>query len=311
MSISFPLHSERRMSVVIALVLLPWLAVVLFTAGAWAAINFLGYAIIVFVSGYGIVRGALPAFVRSANHRSRSSAWHPCDLGSDRVLAEAGSSAYLGSGSVARTVGGRRKLGFWSDRTLWAKSTIAYGGSLVLLSVLICTVFFLPSALKDAVLRHDGSFNWMYVDTQYNYSISAGIKSGNTPPNTPGTATAELLYHFGPYAPAAAISRLTGLDLGDALARVTRGASLWALVLSCFGLGTLLSLKATGEKFGGIMSVAGLFFYGSLLSLFTNERNSSSHVTGAILFKIPRVEVLANGRSFQPSDLRAFGASRP
>ena len=118
------------------------------------------------------------------------------------------------------------------------------------------------------------------------------------PPKRPGTATAELCYRFGPYAPSAAVSRITGLALGDAYARVTRGASLWALVLSCFGLGTLLSLKATGEKFGGIVSVAGLFFYGSLLSLFTEETSTSSYVTGAILFKIPNVQVLGNGGPF-------------
>ena len=189
-------------------------------------------------------------------------------------------------------------LGLWSDRALWAKSTVAYGGALVVLSVLICAVYFLPGARNDAVLRRDGSFNWIYADTQYFHSMAAAIKSGDSPPKDPGTATEELLYHFGPYAPAAAISRLDGLDLGDAFARVTRGASLWALVLSCFGLGTLLSLKATGGKFGGIMSVAGLFFYGSLLSLFTDERNSSSYVTGAILFKIPTVEVLGDGGPF-------------
>lgn len=164
--------------------------------------------------------------------------------------------------------------------------------------MLICAVYFLPGARNDAVLRHDGSFNWIYVDTQYNQSIAAAIKSGGSPPKDPGTATTDLLYHFGPYAPAAAISRLDGLNLGDAYARVTRGASLWALILSCFGLGTILSLKATGGRFGGIMSVAGLFFYGSLLSLFTNETNSSSHVTGAILFKIPGVEVPGQGGPF-------------
>ena len=129
-------------------------------------------------------------------------------------------------------------------------------------------------------------------------SVAAGIKSSDGPPKEPGTSTAELLYHFGPYAPAAAISRFDGLQLGDAFARVTRGASLWALVLSCFGLGTLLSLKATGEKFGGVMSVAGLFFYGSLLSLFTDERNGSSYVTGAILFKIPTWPYSADGGPF-------------
>ena len=165
-------------------------------------------------------------------------------------------------------------------------------------SVLICGVFFLPGARNDAIQRPDGSFNWIYVDTQYFHSMAASIKSSDGPPRDPGTATEELLYHFGPYAPAAAISRLDGLNLGDAFARVTRGASLWALVLSCFGLGTLLSLKATAAKFGGIASVAGLFFYGSLSSLFTDERVSSSHVTGAILFTIPNVAVTADGGPF-------------
>ena len=114
-----------------------------------------------------------------------------------------------------------------------------------------------------------------------------------------GTKTAELLLSFfAPYAPAGAISRLDGLNLGDAYARVTRGASLWALVLSCFGLSTLLSIKATGEKLGGIMSVAGLFFYGSLLSLFSPEANSSSHISRAILFAIPNVDVLGSGGPF-------------
>ena len=91
---------------------------------------------------------------------------------------------------------------------------------------------------------------------------------------------------------------LTGLDLGDAVARVTRGASLWALVLSCFGLGTLLSLKANGRKFGGIMSVAGLFFYGSLLALFTDERTTKGPLAGALLFNIPDVGVPADGGPF-------------
>ena len=46
------------------------------------------------------------------------------------------------------------------------------------------------------------------------------------------------------------------------------------------------------------MSVTGLFFYGSLLSLFTDELNSSSYVTGAILFVIPTVAVPADGGPF-------------
>jgi hypothetical protein len=297
MSLNVLLSSERRMSVAMALVFLPWIAVVLTTAGGWAALTFFGYAIVVLAAGYGIVSVALPAPIRTETIllapatgilaiSALTAFW--LRLGLPLIWAPA---LWLGP-----TVAGALRLR--SNRSSLAKSTVAYCGALAVLSVAICAVYFLPGARNDAVLRHDGSFNWIYVDTQYFHSMAATIKSGAPPPKDPGTATKELFYHFGPYAPAAAISRLTGLDLGDAFARVTRGASLWALVLSCFGLGMLLSLKATGGRFGGIMSVTGLFFYGSLLSLFSEELNSSSHVTGAILFKIRDVEVLADGGPF-------------
>ena len=298
MSLNVFLSSERRMPVTMALVFLPWIATVLFTAGAWAAVNFLGYVVIIFAVGYFVASMALPASARSQKQCSRSRARHPGDLGPDRVLVEAGASAYLGRLLLWLGLMAAGAMSLWRDRSLWANSSIGYGGALVVLSVLICAVYFLPGARNDAVVRRDGSFNWIYVDTQYFHSVAASIKNSDGPPKAPGTSTEELRYHFGPYAPAAAISRLDGLELGDAFARVTRGASLWALVLSCFGLGTLLSLKANGGKFGGVMSVAGLFFYGSLLSLFTNELNASSSVTGAILFVIPTVAVPADGGPF-------------
>ena len=291
------IRSEYRMPVVCALVFLPWLAVVLFTAGGWAALNFLAYAVVISAAGYGVMSLALPAPVRTEvivlapavgilAISAVSAFWLRLRL--PLVWVPALWLAFAAPGI----------LGIWADRTIWMKKTVAFGRTLAILSVLICAVYFLPSAHSDAVLRRDGSFNWIYVDTQHFYAISAGIRGGESPPRAPGTATEELLYHFGPYVPAAAISRLDGLDLGDAFARVTRGASLWALVLSCFGVGTLLSLKANGGKFGGIASVAGLFFYGSLLSLFTDERSSASYVTGAILYKIPGIDVLADGGPF-------------
>jgi hypothetical protein len=290
-------RSESRMPVAMALVFLPWLAVVLFTGGGWAALNFSGYAILVLAVGYSVVSVALPVSTRSETIIFAPAA--------GILVISALTAFWLRLGLpliwvsvlwLGLMVAGAASL--WGDRNLWTKETVAYGRTLAVLSALICAVYFLPGACNDAVSRRDGSFNWIYVDTQYFYSIAASIKTGEEPPKTPATATAQLLYHFAPYAPAAAISRFDGLDLGDAFARVTRGASLWALILSCFGLGTILSIKATGQKFGGIMSVAGLFFYGSLLSLFTNELNSSSHVTGAILFKIPDVAVLADGGPF-------------
>jgi hypothetical protein len=297
MSLSVFLESERRNLVVMGLVFLPWVAVVLVTAGGWATLNFLAYAMMVSAVGYFLVNLALPAEARAEAIMLAPAAgilvisaltafW--VRLGLPLIWV---SVLWLGLAS-----GGA--LCSWKDRALWVKGTVAYGGALVLLSVLICGLFFLPGARNDAVLRRDGSFNWIYGDTQYFQSVAASIKNSVGPPKAPGISIEELRYHFGPYAPAAAISRFDGLELGDAFARVTRGASMWALVLSCFGLGTFLSLKANGGKFGGVMSVAGLFFYGSLLSLFSDEKNGSSYVTGAILYTIPTVAVPADGGPF-------------
>ena len=305
------LSSERRLSVIMAVAFLPWVAVVFVTAGGWAAVNFVLYAIIVLAAGYSIVGMALPAPSRAQNIVLAPAVG---------ILAVSALTAFwvrlalplVWVSILWLILMAAGLLYLWSDRSLLSKENVAYGGAIVLLSVLICVVYLLPGARNDAVRRADGSFNWMYVDTQYNYSIAAAIKSGS-PPKEPGTYAVELLYHFGGYAPAAAISRFDGLDLGDAYARVTRGASLWALMLSCLGVGTLLSLKASGEKFGGIMSVAGLFFYGSLLALFTDERNSSSYVSGATLFKLPEVGVGHDGGPFSHlvlghSELHALGA---
>ena len=247
MSLSVFLGSERRMPVVMGLVFLPWVAVVLFTAGGWATLNLLGYAIMVFAVGYLIVNLALPADARGEALllapaagilviSSLTAFWVRLGLPLNWV-----SAPWLGLAAAGAVCS-------WKDRALWMKGTVAYGGALVLLSVLICGVYFLPGARNDAVLRRDGSFNWIYGDTQYFHSVAASIKNSDGPPKAPGISTEELRYHFGPYAPAAALSRLDGLALGDAFARVTRGASLWALVLSCFGLGTFLSAQSQRRK---------------------------------------------------------------
>lgn len=290
-------NAEVRTASVMAAVCVPWVVVVLFTAGGWAALNLIGYSVTAAAAGYAVIRFALSAQLRSDSIllapatgvlvlSSGTALW--VRLGLPLVWASALWFALFALGAAS----------LWLDRRLWMQSRVAYGKSLVALSVLICGIYFLPGARNDAVLRHDGSFNWIYGDTQYFDSVAASIKNSQGPPKAPGESIEELRYHFGGYAPAAAISRFDGLALGDAYARVTRGASQWALLLSCFGLGILLSLKANGGKFGGLMSVAGLFFYGSLLSLFTDERNGSSFVTGAILHTLHMPSVPANGGPF-------------
>lgn len=287
----------HRPSVVMALVFLPWLIAVLAMSGVWAALNLLGYALVVCAAGYAFVRFTVPAVARAD------------------ALVFAPALGILGVSSLTAlwlrfglplvwasviwlllVIVGVPSLS--SDRSLLSRKSTAYGVALATFSFLICAIFFFPSARRDAVRRADGSFNWIYVDTQYFNSIAADIESGDRPPRAPGDSAVELRYHFAAYTPAAVITRLTRIDLGTAFARVTRGASFWALLLSCFGLGRILSRKATGSDFGGIMAVAGLFFYGSLCSMFTDSYNSSGHVVRAILFRIPDVDVLADGGPF-------------
>lgn len=158
MSLHVLLSSERRMPVGMALVFLPWIAVVLFTAGSWAALTFFGYAIMVFAAGYSIVSVALPTPTRTQNMvlapavgilaiSALTAFW--LRLGLPLVWVPALWLGLMAAGAP----------GLWSDRALWAKSTVAYGGTLVILSVLICAVYFLPAARNDAVLRCDGLQN--------------------------------------------------------------------------------------------------------------------------------------------------------
>lgn len=289
--------SAPKIPVAMGLVFLPWIGVVLYTAGLWAALHVLAYALTVIAIGYGLIAAALPAPARAQvillspalgvlSISAFTAFW--VRLGMPLIWAPALWLVPMLFGAAC----------LWRDRTAWTHSVVAYGFGLALLSVLICAVCFYPSASTDMMQRQDGSFNWKYIDTQQFYSIAESIKDGATPPRTPGTVTVELLYHFGPYAPAAAISRLDGLDLGDAVARVTRGTSLWALLLSTYAVGMLLSLKATGTKFGAIMSVAGFFFYGPLLLMvpFDGPRFSSgSNLIGSLFFKTPNEHMLPMG----------------
>ncbi len=279
------------------LVFLPWILIVVATAGFWGALAFVVYALVALAVGSTLIVAALPAVSRV------ESVYLAPALGV--LILSALGALWLRLGLsilwvpllwLVLCIPGAVAL--WKDRGNIRTSSVKFGRTLAILSTLVALIYFLPPARNDAVMHRDGSFQWMYVDTQHFYAIAADLKNADGVPKGPGTTTEYLRYHFGPYVPAAVISRVTGLSVGDSLVRITRAASLWSLVLAVFGLGTMLSLKANGKTFGGVMCVAGLFFYGALLALFTNEVNSASHVSGAILFVIPNVNVLADGGPF-------------
>ncbi|HKO18381.1 MAG TPA: hypothetical protein VJU82_05805 [Acidobacteriaceae bacterium] len=288
---------EQKLLSCLALTLLPWLAVIAITAHFSGLLNVVGYILLVTAVGCELTCLLVPPERRS----------HVLVLAPALGILGVSSLPALwlrlrlplaGCSGIWLVLFAAGVFSLWKDRSRWLNGTIAFGRCLAVLSALVCFLFFLPAARNDAVRRTNGSFNWMYVDTQHFYALSESAVQDNRPPRTPGTATAELLYHFGPYVPAAVLSQVDGLDIGDALARVTRGASIWALILSTFALGTLLAIRTTRASYAGIATVAGLFFYGSPLALFADEWNVSSHVTGAILYTIPYIAVPADGGPF-------------
>jgi len=234
-------------------------------AGVWIAVSVIGLALLLFVSGYAVICAILPATARSGAMvlspaagmlvlSALSAFW--LRLGFPLVLVAVIWLVLFVAGII----------GLWADRLVVTAARLEHAPALLVLAVMICVIYFLPSAFNDAVSRADGGFTWLSIDTQLYHSMVVSIRN-STPPKMAGSFTSELCYHFGPYTVAAAVSLFVRIAESDALVRVTRGVEQWALLFSCLGLGTMLSLKANGKKFGGIASVAGLFFYGSVLSL--------------------------------------------
>jgi hypothetical protein len=275
---------------------LPWLLAVLALSGVRTAWVFALYGALVTTAGYSVVSVLASAARRNAMLLAPA-------VGIVLVSSVVALGLRVGVGiawaPVVWCVLALAGLpGLWRDRRQWIERAVPFGAWLGLLSLLICGLYFVPAARRDAVRRQDGGFNWIYVDTQFFYAISAELETGILPPRIPGTYEEVMRYHFAPYVSAAVLARTAGIPLGDSFARVTRGASLWALVLSTFGLGLMLARMATGAELGGILGVAGLFFYGSMGSLFTDAPNSSGYVTGALLYKIQALEVPADGGPF-------------
>jgi hypothetical protein len=273
-----------KTSFVLILALLPWTIVALFTAGLSGALVLVAYGVLAFLAGFAVVSAILPPQDRACaivlapaagvlTLSALTAFWLRLGLPLPWVPLIWLGLAAVGTIAVLR---GREQL---------RSSRLDYGIPLIAVSVLICAIYFLPGALSDAVLRSDGSFSWFNIDTQLYNSMVVSIRDSVSPPKMAGTATAELRYHFGPYAVAAGISLLTRIAEGDALVRVTRGVEQWALIFSCFGLGTILSLKANGRAFGALMSVVGLFFYGSVLSLFSGVVNPHPVAAWPMLFE--------------------------
>lgn len=166
-----------------------------------------------------------------------------------------------------------------------------------LLSIIICSVYFLPPAFREAVILPDGTFQWLYVDQQYHMAVAAAIKTADGRPRMPGMHEAELYYHFGADAISGALSAALPVSLAHSYARVLRGLTQFTLMVGCLGLGFVL-VRVTGfPPIAALGSPILMFFYGSLSALFSPIYNSSTTFNDPVLFNLP-LSVLVNGGPF-------------
>jgi hypothetical protein len=276
--------------------LLPWIIILLFTSSLITLMTFL--SVIVGL----IVLGRLLLETASTNL-----------LQEDKIFLSLPAGYLVISGIIALTVrfGISPSVVFWTlaafvvlalsprfVRESFIQSWKVHGlGALAILSLIIAFIYFLPGAIRDAVYLPDGSYNWMYVDTQYFSAIAANVKTCIGAPKCPGVSFIDLSYHFGPYSVAGAISAALGIPIGDALVRIARPIALLSLILTTYTAGRFLGRTVAQEATGGILAVVGLFFYGSIGALFSSSP-SSSLVTGAIVFDLPYLAVPSDGGPF-------------
>lgn len=133
---------------------------------------------------------------------------------------------------------------------------------IILFSAAICVVYFVPSLLWDGTFRPNGSFGWLYIDCQWYMATTTSILRGGAPPDMPGLAGAPLWYHYGRFAVAAMVHRVSLCSVADSLFAVVGGVGRIGLVLSTVALGRALGGSQRRRFFPGLLAAFGVFFVG-------------------------------------------------
>ena len=155
-------------------------------------------------------------------------------------------------------------LGRRAEIVALTRSVLPGGLLAVLLSAAICAVHFVPVVLWDGTYRPDGSFGWHCMDAQHWMAMTTSILRGGAPPDMPGLAGAPLWYHYGRFAVAAMVHKVTLCSVADSLFRIVGGVGKISLALSALALGRVLGALRGRRGPAGLLAVFGLFFVGWL-----------------------------------------------
>ncbi|WP_455387810.1 hypothetical protein [Petrachloros mirabilis] len=294
------LSHSLTLSVISTAVLLPWVVVLLASSPLWVAPLFvamlsimcgIGYLVLritfrleqhpflfLLIPGAGyIAEGAIIAFGVRAGLPSAAMFWACASVGVLGLVLAA--FRIKQAGMLRRPVTG--------------------GYRYILLSAIICGIYFVPPAFREAVLLPDGTFQWMYADTQYHMALATSVKIAEGRPQMPGMDGAELKYHFAPYAISGALSSALPVPISQSYARILRGLAQFVMMISALGLGFVIVQLSGLPSAAAIGSPILLFFYGSLSALLTPFSNSATAFTSAVLYSVPQLAVPSDGGPFE------------
>ncbi len=292
------LSRPRSLALVLASALVPWLLVILASSPWWHAPLFLALMAVQCGVGYLVLKLALRL-----------------DRYPSLLLLVPGAGYVFEGATIAFGVrlGSPATLMFWVCLVLGvfgfgllfkrlrrqlSRQFVIRGYCYFLLSVVVCSIYFVPAAFRDAVVLPNGAFQWMYIDTQYLMASAVSVKIADDKPKMPGMHEAEFKYHFGAYAIAGALSASLPISAADAFARVLRGLAQFTVMISSLGLGVILVRIARLPLAAALGSPILFFFYGSLSALLVPVNNSATEFNKAILFNMPELSVTASGGPF-------------
>jgi len=259
-------HTSFTITRTSILAALPWAFCLLVFSGTRVTLSFLVTCIVLTFAGLALLRVlvpalpldtavllSLPAGLLEASFLSALAARFGIDLLVPAVFLLL--MSLMGAWFVFRL---RREL------VALARTSLPRGGLVVLLSALICVVYFLPSVLWDGTFRPDGSFGWLYTDCQWFMAMTNSILRGGSPPDLPGLAGSPMWYHYGRMALAAMVHRVSLCNVADSLFRIVGGVGRISLALSTLALGAALGATQGKRWAAGVAAVFGMFFVGDL-----------------------------------------------
>ncbi len=157
-------------------------------------------------------------------------------------------------------------------RDVWEKRKAPFQGSIAIcaISAIVVALYFALPNSRNVVLTQEGGLPFLYL-SDCSLAVVTNINTGFIPPRNPGFFGTPLVYHYGPYALAAFLSKAMCLSPSRSLFHVVQGMALLSIFVAAVGLSRSFMSGTGSSKFSIPFGLIGLFFVGSFTALFSGE----------------------------------------